>query len=273
MIKASVLVAVYNKENIVKKTLEALACQSCRCFEIIVCDDGSNESMGKMLDEMQPVFQDRLKRVWHADKGFRKCKILNSGVLLAQSDYIIVLDPDCLPHHHFVRAHLEERQKGKYLSGRRVELGPGITRLLLDNAMPIKHLTNPVTFLWQIVKYRKNRHLEAGVYLPRILRALMKKSSLDLKGCNMSFWKKDIKAINGFEELFELPTCGEDTDLERRFKLSGLKSRSVKHGAVCYHLNHKRLPRNPVVETLYSNLKKTGSSLAVKGLCQRDRSL
>ncbi len=271
MIKSSILLAVYNKEDMVKRTLKALSCQSSQCFEIIICDDGSGPGMAGMVDEMQPLFPGRLQYVRHDDKGFRKCKILNAGAALARSDYMLVLDPDCLPHPHFVRAHLEERQKGLYLSGRRVELGEGITRSVLEGSLSLAQLSNPIGYLWQVIRFKKIRHWEAGIYVPRFLRAVKKRTPLKLKGCNMSFWKEDLERVNGFEELFQDPGGGEDTDLERRFILCGLKSKSVKHGAVCYHLHHKRLERNPKGKELYLNLKEKGSSQAVRGLFPSDR--
>ncbi len=271
MIKASILIAVYNKETIVKKTLTALSGQSCQCFEIIICDDGSDPGMATMLDEMQPLFFGRLRHVCHRDAGFRKCRILNTGAAIAQSDYIIVLDPDCIPHVHFVRAHLEERQKGSYLSGRRVELGKPITRSVTANFISIEELSNPVNFLWRMIRSGKNRHWEAGFHIPRFLRKVKKSSPLKLKGCNMSFWKEDLESVNGFDELFENPGGGEDTDLERRFILCGLKSKSVKHGAVCYHLHHKKLERHPLVQELCMQLEEKGSTHAVKGFSQRGK--
>lgn len=272
MIKASVLIAVYNKERIVKRTLTALSGQSCQCFEVIICDDGSGPGMASMLGEMKPLFENRLKHVRQKDAGFRKCRILNTGALAAQSNYIIVLDPDCIPHTHFVRTHIREREKGRYLSGRRVELGEKITQSVMADTLSIKRLSNPASFLWQMARFKKNRHWAAGIYLPEFLRKQMNDLPLKLKGCNMSFWKADLVSINGFDELFETPGGGEDTDLERRFILKGLKSRNIKHGAVCYHLYHKKLQRNPVAKELYLKLEKKGVKYAVKGLSQRSQS-
>jgi len=60
----------------------------------------------------------------------------------------------------------------------------------------------------------------------------------NLKGCNMSFSKKAIYAINGFDEDYILPAIGEDFDLTWRFQAAGYHYKSVRNLAVQYHLYH-----------------------------------
>jgi len=54
----------------------------------------------------------------------------------------------------------------------------------------------------------------------------------------MSFSKKAICSINGFDEDYQLPTVGEDYDLTWRFDQAGYKHKSVRNLAVQYHLQH-----------------------------------
>ena len=55
----------------------------------------------------------------------------------------------------------------------------------------------------------------------------------------MSFSKKAILAISGFDENYVLPAIGEDIDLSWRFIQAGFKHKSVRNLAVQYHLYHK----------------------------------
>ena len=57
-------------------------------------------------------------------------------------------------------------------------------------------------------------------------------------GANSSAWKKDIVAINGFNE--EMSYGGEDKELGIRLSNSGVKSRRLKYSLVCVHLSHPR---------------------------------
>jgi hypothetical protein len=74
--------------------------------------------------------------------------------------------------------------------------------------------------------------------------------------------KKDLLDINGFDERYEAPSIGEDSDVEFRLGLNGVKVKSLNHIAVQYHLYHKlqeRLQKNLDLfnEVKHSNLTYT----------------
>ena len=60
-----------------------------------------------------------VKHAWHEDQGFRKTRILNAAVALAEGDYVVFLDGDCLPARRFVADHLALAEKGTFVQGRR----------------------------------------------------------------------------------------------------------------------------------------------------------
>lgn len=265
---ASILIAAYNKEDLLARTLLALERQSFRNFEVIICDDGSGPAIAKTIDTITGQVSYAIRHIRHEDIGFRKCKILNRGVLLSRADYIIVLDPDCIPHRHFVKGHLEERKPGYFLAGRRLMIGPLLSGQIQENGMDWRRLESMPQLALHWLRFGGGRHLAAGIYLPGFARKIIDNRQLALKGCNMSFWKKDLEENNGFEELFEVPCGGEDTDLERRFRLRGLRSRSVKHAAVCYHLHHPLLPRDGKADALCNDLAKQKTIRARVGLSE-----
>ena len=49
----------------------------------------------------------------------------------------------------------------------------------------------------------------------------------------------DMLKINGFDEDFEQPYYGEDTDIDRRAVLMGLEKISVRNIAIQYHMWHE----------------------------------
>jgi hypothetical protein len=57
-------------------------------------------------------------------------------------------------------------------------------------------------------------------------------------GSNFSAWKHDLVAINGFDELYNGPGCGEDSDIEFRLSLIGVTGKSLRNLAVQYHVHH-----------------------------------
>jgi len=57
-------------------------------------------------------------------------------------------------------------------------------------------------------------------------------------GCNMAFWKKDLIAVNGYNETFT-GWGKEDNELSVRLQNAGIKLRFIKFGAIVFHLYHK----------------------------------
>ena len=88
--------------------------------------------------------------------------------------------------------------------------------------------------------FGKSNYVEKGFYLEnKFLRKTLNKKYRGLLGCNFSLYKQDILAINGFDERYEAPSIGEDSDIEFRLGLNGVKVKSLNQIAVQYHLYHK----------------------------------
>lgn len=79
---------------------------------------------------------------------------------------------------------------------------------------------------------------------PMIAKFVTRKelSGKRVKGCNMSFWKKDLIGINGYDN--NLQGWGhEDEELSWRLVNSGIEKKIIKFSAIAYHLYHKQLSR------------------------------
>ena len=266
-LQASVLVAVYNHEPELRRTLLGLAAQTRRDFEVLLCDDGSGPAIAALARELRPLFPGGLRHLWQPDAGFRKCRILNAGVRRAGADYLVVLDADCVPHHAFVAAHLAARRPGHYLAGRRVELDAPRTARLAPDLIRRRRLDR---LIWRSLPglwSGELRHLEAAFWLPPgwPVRPPKRKRNV-LLGCNFSCWKADLERINGFDEEFTTPGGGEDTDVERRFALADVRPLSVKHRAICYHQWHPLVPRGTAGAELCRRRAAEGRATCPRGL-------
>ena len=127
---ASVIISVYKDVGNLKAILHVLTLQTFKeKFEVIVSEDGCDESMKKFVDGYSnPAFS--LVHLTQEDRGFRKNRALNRAVAAARSDNLLFLDGDCVPHTDWLEAHLTILQKGSVGVGRRVELGPRFSQLL-----------------------------------------------------------------------------------------------------------------------------------------------
>ena len=95
--QVSVIVSTYNQPEWLEKVLWGYNIQSFKEFELIVADDGSGKAMREVLGRLTPRLSYPLKHVWHEDRGFRKCEILNKAILAASTDYLVFTDGDCIP--------------------------------------------------------------------------------------------------------------------------------------------------------------------------------
>ncbi len=272
--QASVLIPHYNSLDYLSLVLRGLSQQTFTSFEVIICDDGTMASpLAALYDKVSPALRTRISEVRQEDGGFRKGRILNRGIIAARSDYIIVIDQDCIPHARFVEGHLVHREPGCFLGGQRALLGERISKMLVHGSVHVETLNRAVSFLWLCTRFDGCGRVMSGFYLAPPLQALCSLfgRNYDLLGCNMSFWKRDIIAVNGFEEMFE--TYGyEDLDVQRRFLLYGLRMKRILHAAVCFHLYHACQPTPAESSILYSFLCDINGMMAQVGPFMTTRS-
>lgn len=108
----SILIPVYNCEEFLFDCLASLAHQSypLNKIEVIVLDNGSIDRSLKQFDKAR---KSKLNLSWHSIVGKGKAWALNSGIHLAQGEYIINIDCDLrLDRHSILNAisYLEEHK-------------------------------------------------------------------------------------------------------------------------------------------------------------------
>ena len=65
--------------------------------------------------------------------------------------------------------------------------------------------------------------------------------------------------INGFDERYEAPSIGEDSDVQFRLELFGIKIKSINHSAVQYHLFHQLQQRHHKNLEIFEQVKKSNT--------------
>jgi len=240
MNKATVILSFYKRIDYLKLLLAGFERQSFNEFEIIIADDGSPLDISKQIESISSQSSFTLKHVWHEDLGFRKNKILNSAVRIADSEYLIFIDGDCVPHKAFVGEHYNNSSPGVCLTGRRVNLSEKLTRSLSEDNIRKGYLEHTFNNLVCDGVFGRSYDVEKGFYLKaNLLRRFTNNKKRGLLGCNFSLYKKDLLAINGFDERYTAPSIGEDSDIQYRLELTNVKIKSLNNIAVQYHLYHK----------------------------------
>lgn len=89
--KVSVIVPVYNAENYIKKCVDSLTNQTYRNLEIVLVDDGSKDSSGRLCDEF--ALKDARIKVIHKENG-GLISAWKRGVSESSGDYLNFIDSD-----------------------------------------------------------------------------------------------------------------------------------------------------------------------------------
>jgi glycosyltransferase involved in cell wall biosynthesis len=235
----SLIVAVYNKVWYLEYIFAALERQTSRDFEVIVADDGSGPDIRSLVERTAAHASFPIHHVWQPDDGFRKNEILNKAIKVSTTDYLIFIDGDCVPHHDFIRDHLQHREENTLLSGRRVNFSRPITeRLTLDDVRTGRIESWSLRLLLDGL-FARSSNLEEAIRIEHpLVRRILHRNKPRILGCNFSVEKLQLERINGFNEEYQAPGLGEDSDVAFRLGLIGTKLVTLKYLAVLYHLYH-----------------------------------
>lgn len=235
----SLIIAVYNKPDILRLVLAACARQSAPDFEVIVADDGSGPAVAETVNDAQRRYAYPITHLWHEDKGWRKNTMLNNAIRASTTDYLVFIDGDCIPSRHFLADHSNEREPGTVLLGRRVEASKRWSDTLTLETVTSGRFERYGWKEWMDGLKGHALRIEDGIRMPSpLLRTLLRRNVRGMLGSNFSAWKADLLAINGFDELYTGPGCGEDSDIQYRLSLIGVNGKSLRNLAIQYHVYH-----------------------------------
>ena len=95
----SVIVPVYNVEKYLNKCVYSILNQSYRDLEIILVDDGSTDSSGRICDELSKL-DPRILVVHKNNGGLSDAR--NAGMKIANGNYISFIDSDDYVDEKFI---------------------------------------------------------------------------------------------------------------------------------------------------------------------------
>jgi glycosyltransferase involved in cell wall biosynthesis len=235
---ASIVFTTYNQPDWLEKVLLGFAAQDRRDFEILIADDGSTEQTRQRIDTLRRLIPMPVHHLWQPDDGFRKCRAMNMAIDQAAADYLIFTDGDCIPRTDFVSTHLRLRAPNRFLSGGYHKL-PMSTSLAISPEDIRAGRCFEESWLCRhgMPKSRRNLKLTAGPLMAGVLD-VVSPARPSWNGHNASGWKRDILAINGFDERMRYG--GEDREFGERLENAGIRGKRIRHRAIVVHLDHPR---------------------------------
>lgn len=87
----SVVIPVYNIEDWLDKCVESILNQTCTDYEILLIDDGSKDSSGKMCDRYQEKYHN-IRAIHKENGGLSDAR--NYGITFAKGEYLLFIDGD-----------------------------------------------------------------------------------------------------------------------------------------------------------------------------------
>jgi len=255
-VKLSLVITTYNNPLGLKKAAEGASHQTRPPDEVIIADDGSDEKTAEAVKHFAEYAPFPVIHVRQEDRGFRAAMIRNKAISISSGDYIVLLDGDCVMNRHFVADHERMSEEGCFIQGKRI--------LVNKNAVAafdyrIADSWPTLMFMALLGKITNAHHLLRLTYYPGFKNRKLK----GIKSCNMSFFRKDIIAVNGFNEDFE-GWGNEDSELACRFFKYGLFKKVHPFMAVCFHLWH---PSNKIAAH-YNNLLLTAAIASDEYFCK-----
>ena len=172
-IKISVIITVYNAEKYIEESILSLNEQTFTDFELIIVNDGSTDSTGKICKDLTPRLKFNYKYVEHYDN--KKIPIrANEAISLAQGEYIAIQDADdiSLSDRFEKQVIFLDKNKEIFALGGQAKLidtdGHGIGRL---SHVPINHseiirqiLANKNPIINPTAMFRKSNFYDLGEY-------------------------------------------------------------------------------------------------------------
>jgi len=253
--KVSLIIAVYKDTRALELILESLSNQIYTNFEVVVAEDGACDSMKKCITEAQQKYNFTIKHTTQEDKGVRKARSQNNGILASSGEYLIFIDGDCLLYSTFIYGHVQLARPKQALSGRRINLDKKISDAIREGTVKSKDIENSLLTKYLYLAFNKEVRFEQGIYIKPnslIFQLLQKrKRNTEILGCNFSLWKEDIVRLNGFDELsYGISAIPDDMDWTWRLPMAGIKIESCKNVANMMHLWHKIYDRGDAKKAL-----------------------
>lgn len=259
-IKTSLVTPTYNWPDALELLLLSVLGQSVLPDEVILADDGSTEKTKLLIESFKKDFPVPLIHIWHEDNGNQKPMIMNKAIAQATGNYIIEIDGDIIMHKDFIKDHISMAEENTFLYGSRVNIKEShLTYLFKKKQIRFNYFSKGIN--------KRNRTLRIPL-LANLAKKELRRSS-KLRGCNMSFWKKDFIAVNGFNE--NLVGWGiDDSELIQRMVNNGVSGKRIKHKGIVYHIYHPEQDKSQVHLNLEieKQIEQSGDTFSTKGVNQ-----
>jgi len=235
---ATIVITTYRQAVILEYILCALLAQvTLYDFDIIVCDDGSEDNSYDIISKYRQNTKGiNIAYNWQQDRRFRAAAARNSGIINSKGRFIILLDGDMIPATDYVQKHVKYHlnNPGSLLSG---------GRLTIDDSIFFEFCKLKPNFLKTLSCIDSRSFLNIEELEMRKKWYHSNKSWMAMFSCNLSFPKSDYSK---YSELF-IGWGIEDWDISLRLYKKHNKIH-FDENIIAYHVDYK-----PVISNAFRN--------------------
>jgi glycosyltransferase involved in cell wall biosynthesis len=228
--RVSVVITTYNEEAFIGDALESMLEQTFSDFEIVVIDDGSEDSTREILAAYED--SDRIRIFYSEHVG--RSSALNTAIDEARGDYIAVVDPDDISAENRLEnqaAYLDDHPDvgivgSAYIAKNQIRSESYIREYPSDDAVIRRAMAKYIPIPHSSMMARREALIQAGLY-DGTRRAIV---DLDLMIRVATDWKlanlpeplitRSIRTESSFHSMF--------SSTSRHFKLFGLHLKAVR---------------------------------------------
>ena len=255
--KISVIVPIYNRLEHFRALFICLLRQNRQIDELIITDDGSSQQILDYIADLIPKASFKIKHIYQEDKGFRKTRALNNGVINSEGELLVFCDQDLIFGEEYIEYMEKNIKKGCFLLCRPISVNEEekdiiLKKIELSNKYEELLKALPKDYLESVNKTLKTDRKR------RILNILkLSKRGIKLVGMSYAVMKSDYLKVNGYDENYN-GWGEEDDDFGNRLYVAGVKGKELKTPNMQIHLWHYSDPtkKHSMNEEYYYKRKK-----------------
>jgi GT2 family glycosyltransferase len=228
-IKASIIILNYFGEKIIKETIESVLKLNYpkENFELIIVDNNSKDNSKVIIDKFEKNYKNIRSLFLDKNLGFAGGN--NKGINIANGEYIILLNNDCIVDKNWLKelVLLVDKDKNIFSVGSKIKQHPAILNSV-QNAGSIVFQDGYGRDIGSIVTYERNQFYEKD-----IKQFNSSKEIYSTCGAAVLYRSSILNKIGNLDESFFM--YYEDTEISERARLSGYTNYYCPKAIVYHH--------------------------------------
>ena len=255
--KISVIVPIYNRLEHFRALFICLLRQNRQIDELIITDDGSSQQILDYIADLIPKASFKIKHIYQEDKGFRKTRALNNGVINSEGELLVFCDQDLIFGEEYIEYMEKNIKEGCFLLCRPISVNEKEKNTILEkieSSNKYEDLLKPLPTHY-LVSVNKTLRTDRKRRILNILK--LSKRGIKLVGMSYAVMKSDYLKVNGYDENYN-GWGEEDDDFGNRLYVAGIKGKELKTPNMQIHLWHYSDPtkKHSMNEEYYYKRKK-----------------